>query len=103
MKLPKYKDLLKAGSEQLQKMMAGPRAREMKQKALHEISKIDVKLSELKSNVREAASGYPVDFDKIILAQDELALQERRKRKLQEIFAEMFPDGDAADDDESDD
>lgn len=92
MKLNAYQQLLKMGKEKVQEMLAIPRAAEMKFKALHEISKLDVKLAEQEGKINDIASTYPIDFDKLIAAQDELALAERRKVQLNAIIADMFPE-----------
>lgn len=92
MTLKPYKDLLAMGKEKLQEMMALPRAMEMKSKAQHEISKLDVKMAEMEGKISDIAATYPVDFDKLIAAQDELALATRRRGQLVEIVGQMFPD-----------
>jgi|SRR5579859_797190 len=90
-KMTPYAKLLKMGKEKVQEALAPVRAGEMKHKALHEISKLDVNIVEFQSKINEAASEYPINFDKIIKAQDELALAGRRKKQLETIVAEMFP------------
>lgn len=91
MALTPYERLLKMGKEKAQELLAKPRAIEMKHKAQHEISKLDVSIAEQESKISTIASEYPIDFDKLIKAQDELALAERRKKQLQNIVQEMFP------------
>lgn len=90
-KLTSYAKLLKLGKERAQELLAPARALEQKHKAQHEISKLDVAIVELDTKITEAASEYPIDFNKLIKAQDELALAERRKIQFQKIVAEMFP------------
>lgn len=97
MKLNAYQELLKMGKEKVQELLAIPRSAEMKQKALHEISKLDVSMAEQEGKISDIASTYPIDFDKLIKAQDDLALSGRRKAQLQEIVRQMFPEKGASD------
>ena len=90
-KLTPYAKLLKLGKEKTQELLAPARAIEQKHKAQHEISKLDVSIVELETKITEAASEYPIDFNKLIKAQDELALATRRKKQFESIVAEMFP------------
>lgn len=91
MSMTPYAKLLKMGKEKVQEVLAAPRAMEMKHKAQHEISKLDVRIAEQDNKIQEVGSEYPIDFDKLIKAQDELALAQRRKKQLQKIVVEMFP------------
>jgi len=91
MKLTPYQKLLKMTKEAKDTVLAIPRAAEMKLKAQHEISKLDVSIAEQEGKIQELTSVYPLDFDKLIKAQDELALSERRKRQLEDIVKDMFP------------
>lgn len=93
MKLNSYAKVLKMGPEEAAKSMAGPRAAEMKQKALHEISKLDVKIAEQESRIQHISAQYPISFDSLLEAQDTLALSERRKRQLTEAVRQLFPEG----------
>lgn len=91
MKMTPYEKLLKIGKEKVQELLAKPRSLEMKHKAQHEISKLDVRIAEQENKIQEVASEYPIDFDKLIKTQDELAFAQRRKGQLEKIVAEMFP------------
>jgi hypothetical protein len=91
MKLTPYAKQLSTSKEEKQKALAAPQAAEMKQKALHEISKLDVQITEKQSAIIELTAKYPLDFDALIRAQDDLALAERRKRQLGDIISELFP------------
>lgn len=90
--LTAYKKLLGMGKEALEKAKAIPRAAEMKMKALHEMSKIDVEIADQEAKIADASAEYPVDFLKLIRAIDDKAILERRKRMYGEIIVEMFPD-----------
>lgn len=91
MKMTPYEKLLKLGKEKVQELLAKPRAIEMKSKAEHEVSKLDVKCAELENKLQDIGAEYPIDFDKLIKTQDELALTQRRKTQLRKIIVEMFP------------
>jgi hypothetical protein len=91
MKLNAYEKMLRMGKEKVGELLAKPRAIEMRHKANHEISSLDVKIAEQQNNIEEIGSVYPIDFNKLIHAMDALGLAERRKAQLQKIVAEMFP------------
>ena len=91
MKLTAYAKQLSQSKEEKEKALTAPRAAEMKQKALHEVSKLDVQITEKQAAITELTAKYPLDFDALIRAQDDLALAERRKRQLNDIIVELFP------------
>lgn len=92
MSLMKYKDLLVLCKEKIQEAMAPLRAREMLKKAELEVCKIDSLIAEKEQKIQEYASQYPICFDRLIDALDELELTKRRKEQLEKIIAEMFGD-----------
>jgi len=92
MKLTAYEKVLTFAKEKIQEAMAPVRAREMRKKAELEMAKIEGKMIEQEAKVQELSSAYPIDFDKMIAAIDELALLERRKKQFDKIIGEMFPD-----------
>ena len=91
MKLTPYQKLLKMGKEKVEEAMSGPRAAEMKSTAHMQIAKLDVKIAECENKIATLASVYPIDFDKLIAAQDDLALTARKKKQLETVVDEMFP------------
>lgn len=92
MKLTVYSEILKMGKEAVKASMAPIRAREMRKKAELEMAQIDGKLIEQEGKIQEYASTYPIDFNKMIDAIDQLGLLERRKKQFEKIVAEMFPE-----------
>ena len=92
MSLMKYKDLLVLCKEKIQEAMAPLRAREMRKKGELEVCKIDSLIAEKEQKIQEYASQYPICFDRLIDALDELELTKRRKEQLEKIIAEMFGD-----------
>lgn len=91
MKLTVYEKVLTFAKEKIQEAMAPVRAREMKKKAELEMAKIDGRMIEQEGKIQEMASTYPIDYDRMIGAIDELALLERRKKQFARIVEEMFP------------
>lgn len=91
MKLTVYEKVLTFAKEKIQEAMAPVRAREMRKKAELEMAKIDGRMIEQEAKIQELASAYPIDYDAMIRAIDELALLERRQKQFQKIITEMFP------------
>jgi hypothetical protein len=90
MALPKYAEILKMAKDKVKELMAPLRATEMKKKAELEISKLECIIAEKEENVQNIASQYPIDFDKMIEAVDELDLTKRRLSQFQNIIDELF-------------
>jgi hypothetical protein len=72
--------------------MAPLRAKEMKKKAELEIAKLEETILEKEQKIQEYAAEYPINFDKLIDAIDDLELTNRRKDQFEKIIAEMFAD-----------
>ncbi len=98
MKLTPYRKMLKFSKEKIQDALAPIRANQAKKSAELKIAQMDESIANAESNIQEVCSEHPLDFDKIIKAQDELALLERRKKQLEKIIVELF---DAPEDEES--
>lgn len=92
MSLLKYKDVLLLCKEKVKEAMAPLRAREMRKKGELEICKIDSDILEKEQKIQEYASEYPINFDRLIDALDELELIRRRKEQFEKIIEEMFGD-----------
>lgn len=90
--LLKYRDVLTLCKEKVKEAMAPLRAREMRKKAELEICKLESTIAEKEQKIQEHASQYPIDFDKLIDAIDELELTKRRKEQFEKIIEEMFGD-----------
>lgn len=90
MALLKYKDVLILCKEKVKEAMAPLRAREMRKKGELEVCKIDSKIAEREQKIQEYASEYPIDFDKLLDALDDLELVKRRKEQFEKIIDEMF-------------
>lgn len=96
MKLTAYKKILKYSKEKIQDALAPIRANQAKKQAELEIAKLEEKIATAESNIQEICSEHPLDFNKLIAAQDEHALMERRKKQLQKIIKELFETEDDA-------
>ena len=92
MALLKYKEILTFAKEKIAESMAPLRAREMRKKAELEACKLESTIATHEQKIQEHASQYPIDFDKLIDAIDELELVKRRKEQFEKIINEMFGD-----------
>jgi hypothetical protein len=92
MALIKYREILTFAKEKVTEVMAPLRAREMKKKAELEMCKLDSTIAEKDQRIQEIAAEYPINFDKLIDAIDELELTHRRKDQFAKIINEMFGD-----------
>lgn len=90
MSLLKYKDVLVLCKEKVKEAMAPLRAREMRKKGELEVCKIDSEIAEKEQKIQEYASEYPVNFEKLLDALDDLELIKRRKEQFEKIIEEMF-------------
>ena len=92
MALLKYKDILTFAKEKINEAMAPLRSREMRKKAELEACKLDSTIADKEQKIQEYTSEYPINFDKLIDAIDELELVKRRKEQFEKIIEEMFGD-----------
>ena len=90
MKLQSYKKVLKYSKEKIQDAMAPLRANQAKKAGELEIAKLEEKIATAENDIQEICVEHPLNFDKLIRAQDELALVERRKKQLEKILKELF-------------
>lgn len=90
MTLMKYKDVLALCKEKINEAKAPFRAREMSKKAELEVCKLESTIADREQKVHELSSEYPINFDSLIDALDELELTRRRKEQFEEIIAQMF-------------
>jgi len=92
MKLKPYKEVLKMCKEKIDDVLAGPRAQRAKKQAELEICKLEESICSQEQKINELCMEKDLDFKKIIDAQDQLALSERRKKQFVKIINEMFPE-----------
>jgi hypothetical protein len=90
MALMKYKDIIVLAKEKIKEAMAPLRAREMQKNAELEIARLEGKIAEKEQLIQELAAEYPIDFDKLINALDDLELTKRRMEQFGKIIEEMF-------------
>lgn len=90
MALMKYKDLLVLAKEKISAAMAPLRAKEMKKKAELEMCKLESVIAEKEQKIQEHATEYPINFDRLIDAMDDLELNKRRLEQFERIVKEMF-------------
>ena len=92
MSLIKYEDVLTLCKEKMAEAVAPLRVREMRKKAELELCKLESTMAEKEQKIHELGSNYPVHFDMLIDAIDELDLTIRRKEQFEKIISEMFPE-----------
>lgn len=92
MNLMKYKDMLVLCKEKINEAKAPLRAREMRKKAELEVCKLESVLADREQKINELSSEYPVKFDALLDAIDELELTQRRKEQFERVITEMFGD-----------
>jgi hypothetical protein len=90
MSLLKYKDVLAMAKEKINEAKAPFRAKEMSKKAELEVCKLESTIADREQKINELSSEYPINFDRLIDALDELELTRRRKEQFEKIIAEMF-------------
>ncbi len=90
MSLMKYKDVLVLAKDKINEAKAPFRAREMSKKAELEVCKLESTIADREQKIHELSSEYPINFDKLIDALDDLELTRRRKEQFEEIINEMF-------------
>ena len=86
MKLKPYKEILKMAKEKVDDMLAPVRATKAKRQAELEIAKMDESIAVQQTKIMEICTEKELNFDKLIKAQDELALMERRKKQFKKIL-----------------
>lgn len=92
MALMKYSEILTLAKDKIKEAMEPLRAREMRKKGELEACKLERVIAEKEQSIQELAYAYPIDFDKLIDAIDELELVKRRKDQFDKIIEEMFGD-----------
>lgn len=90
MNLMKYKDVLALAKEKIAEAKAPFRAREMSKKAELEVCKLESTIADREQKINELSSEYPINFDKLIDAIDDLDLTKRRKEQFENIITQMF-------------
>jgi len=91
-KLKPYKEILKMAKEMIDETLAPVRAMRAKKQAELEVAKMDEKIATHEAKIQEICTEKDINFDKLISAQDELALMERRKKQFARIIEELFPE-----------
>lgn len=66
------------------------RTSQAKKKGEFKICELDEQIVNEEMKIQEICAEYPLDFDKLMQAQDQLALVERRKKQLSKIIKELF-------------
>ena len=86
----KYAEVLTLAKDKIKEVMAPIRAHEMKKKAELEVAKLEGFIAEKEQKIQEYASDYPINFDALLSAIDDLALTKRKKDQFEMIIKELF-------------
>ena len=92
MKLKPYKEVLKMAKEKVDEALATPRAYRARKQAELEVAKMEESIASKEAKIMEMCAEKEINFNKIIEAQDELALMERKRKQFKKIIEEMFPE-----------
>lgn len=92
MELKPYRKIITMAKEKISEALAPIRAMQVKKQAEIESAKLEEKIITQKVKIEEISSEYPVDFNKLINALDDLAINERKLGQFETILKEMFPD-----------
>lgn len=90
MTLMRYRDVLTLAKDKINEAMAPLRAREMRKRAELETCKLESDIATQEQRIQDIASQYPIDFDNLIYAIDDLDIIKRRKEQFEKIITEMF-------------
>lgn len=91
MKLKPYKEILAMTKEKLDSVLAPIRAKRAKAQAELEITKMEEQMATKEAQVHELCAEKDIDFNKIIEAQNQYSLMERKKKQFELIIKQMFP------------
>jgi uncharacterized small protein (DUF1192 family) len=92
MQLTPYKELINLSPEDRDKKNAATKINKQKKKGELKIAELDERISALEDKVTSLCSVNELDYDKIVDAQDELALAQRRKEQFQTVVNQLFPE-----------
>ncbi len=91
--LKPFREILAAGKEALDEVLAGVRARAVAAKANLKVAEIDERMLTLERKINELCVDKDPDLDLIIRKIDEYELAERKAGQLKKLVAELFPKG----------
>ena len=87
-----FKEVLAMTKEKIDEALAPIRARAAKAKADLESAKLEEKMVSLESDIHKMCAEKELNFDRIIDKIDEFELAERRKKQIDKIITELFPE-----------
>jgi septation ring formation regulator EzrA len=94
MVLQSYKKLLAMGKEAIEAAKIPSRAAQTQKQGELEVLKLEEKIATLSAELEEAQMEYPLNWSALIDKTDQLALIERRHKKLGEALSQLFPEND---------
>jgi len=92
MKLPKSKEVLLMANEKVEEAKAPFRSREMHKKAELELCRLESVIADREQRINDLSSEYPINFDGMLDALDDLELTKRSKEQFELIINVMFGD-----------
>lgn len=92
MKLKSYSELLKMSKEKLEEAKAPIRAKQMRKAAEMEMLKLEENIVSQEQTIQDLTSKFPIDFNRVIDAIDELELTKRRIDQFRTIISDLFPE-----------
>ncbi len=92
MKLKSWKEYAAMTKEAVNTALAPLRAVRERKKAELAIAQLEEKIATQQAKIEEMCTKDGIDFDALIEAQDQLALNERKVRQFKEIITQLFPE-----------
>ena len=92
-KVKPFKEVLKYTKEKLDEALAPIRAKLAKARANLEVGKIEERMVSLETEIHTLCAEKELDFKKITDKMDEFELLERRHKQIEQLVAELFPEG----------
>ena len=94
MVLQSYQKLLAMGKEAVEAAKIPSRAKQTQKQGELEVLKLEEKIATLEAEVEAMQMQYPLEWGELIDKTDQLALVERRHKKLGEALSQLFPEND---------
>jgi len=92
MKLLKYKEVLSHSKEKVEEAKVPYRVKEMKKHAELKQLEIESDIATQEQRIHTKCSAYPMDFENLVQAIDNLELLKRRLEQYNAIISQMFAD-----------
>lgn len=91
MKLKSWKEYAAMTKEKVNEALAPLRAIRERKKAELAIAQLEEKIATQEAKIEEMCTKDSIDFDALIEAQDQLALNQRKVKQFKDIIEQLFP------------